>query len=100
MDTFSSGHILAQRSAVKLLKMIDWFCITYSLEKPRTYRKVAHKDFLAFAKSKKPSQRHHMKRLEVLLSVSYDHKDPRVIAKLVTEGRYISKRQIAGVVYR
>jgi len=35
--------------------MIDWFCQEYSLEKPRTYRKVVHKDFLTFAKSKKPS---------------------------------------------
>ena len=35
--------------------MIDWFCSQYGFEKPRTYRKVAHKEYLAFAKSKKPS---------------------------------------------
>lgn len=35
--------------------MIDWFCASYGLSKPRTYRKTAHKEYLAFAKCKRHS---------------------------------------------
>ena len=46
---------MLNEARAKLEKMIDWFCSQYGMEKPRTYRKVAHKEYLAFAKSKKPS---------------------------------------------
>ena len=46
---------LLNEARLKLEAMIDFFCKAYSLEKPRTYRKVAHKEYLAFAKSKRPS---------------------------------------------
>lgn len=47
---------LLNEARVKCEQMIDWFCKAYDLPKPRTYRKVAHKEYLAFAKSKKPSK--------------------------------------------
>jgi len=52
---FPQDTSLLNEARTKLEKMIDWFCSQYGLEKPRTYRKVAHKEYLAFAKSKKPS---------------------------------------------
>ena len=47
---------LLNEARVKCEQMIDWFSNMYDLPKPRTYRKVAHKEYLAFAKSKKPSK--------------------------------------------
>ena len=52
---FPQDTSLLNEARVKLEAMIDFFCATYGLDKPRTYRKVAHKDYLAFARSKKPS---------------------------------------------
>ena len=52
---FPQDTSLLNEARCKLEVMIDYFCETYKLEKPRTYRKIAHKEYLAFAKSKKPS---------------------------------------------
>ena len=52
---FPQDTSLLNEARTKLEKMIDWFCSEYGLQKPRTYRKVAHKEYLAFSKSKKPS---------------------------------------------
>jgi len=52
---FPQDTSLLNEARLKLEAMIDSFCEEYGLDKPRTYRKVAHKDYLAFAKAKKPS---------------------------------------------
>ena len=52
---FPQDTSLLNEARVKLETMIDFFCKAYGFEKPRTYRKVAHKEYLAFAKSKRPS---------------------------------------------
>ena len=52
---FPQDTSLLNEARIKLEAMIDSFCSSYELEKPRTYRKVAHKDYLAFARAKKPS---------------------------------------------
>lgn len=52
---FPQDASLLNEARMKLEALIDSFCEDYGLEKPRTYRKVAHKDYLAFAKAKKPS---------------------------------------------
>lgn len=46
---------LLNEARVKLEKMIDRFCREYKLEKPRTYRKKAKKNYLALAKCKRRS---------------------------------------------
>ena len=46
---------LLNEARCKLEAMIDYFCTTYGLDRPRTYRKVAHRDYLSFARSKRPS---------------------------------------------
>ena len=68
---------LLNEARVKLECMIDWLCNEYSLEKPRTYRKVAHKAFLSFAKSKKPSQ--DKIRLAVKAQLGYVNRDLKTI---------------------
>ena len=52
---FPQDTSLLNEARLKLEAMIDSFCVDYGFEKPRTYRKVAHKDYLTFAKAKKPS---------------------------------------------
>ena len=51
---FPQDVSLLNEARTKLEAMIDSFCDRYGLEKPRTYRKVAHKDYLSFARAKKP----------------------------------------------
>jgi hypothetical protein len=53
---FPQDTSLLNEARLKLEAMLDWFCRRYGLVKPRIYRKVAHKEYLAFAKSKKPSK--------------------------------------------
>ena len=52
---FPQDVSLLNEARCKLEQMIDWFCGEYNLEKPRTYREVAHKEYLSFAKSKRPN---------------------------------------------
>ncbi len=52
---FPQDTSLLNEARLKLEAMIDYFCETYGFKKPRTYRKLAHKDYLSFARSKKPS---------------------------------------------
>lgn len=52
---FPQDASLLNEARMKLEAIIDSFCREYGLPKPRTYRKVAHKDYLSFAKAKKPS---------------------------------------------
>ena len=46
---------LLNKARNKLEKMIQFFCDKYGSEKPRTYCRIAHKAYLAFARAKKPS---------------------------------------------
>lgn len=46
---------LLNEAREKLEGMIDWFHLAYGFEqKPRTYRRIARKEYVAFAKTKKP----------------------------------------------
>lgn len=48
---------LLNEARVKLEGMIDWFYKTYNFDKkPRTYRRVAHQDYLELAKCKKRTE--------------------------------------------
>ena len=46
---------LLNEARVKLETMIQFFCEKYGFAKPRTYCRIAHKEYLAFARAKKPS---------------------------------------------
>ena len=81
---------LLNEARVKLEGMIDWFCQEYSLEKPRTYRKVAHKAFLSFAKSKKPSKE--KIRQAVKSQLGYVSRDLKLVDAFINAGHELDKK--------
>lgn len=53
---FPQDTLLLNEVRLKLEAMIDWFHKEYPVgKKPRTYRKIAHKEYLEFAKAKRNS---------------------------------------------
>ena len=81
---FPQDTSLLNEARTKLEKMIDWFCSQYGLEKPRMYRKIAHKEYLAFAKSKKPS----IDRIKQIIrqQLGYVNRDLRYIDDFIQQG--------------
>jgi len=51
---YPQDYSLLNEARTKLEKMIDFFSEKYHLPKPRTYRRIARKDYLNLAKTKKP----------------------------------------------
>ena len=68
----------------KLENIIDSVCKQNSLKKPRTYRKIAHKEFLAFAKAKKPS--HEKIRAAVKAQLGFVNRDLKYIDGFLASG--------------
>lgn len=50
---FPQDFELLNKARMKLEEIIDFFCKTYGLKKPRTYRQTARKEYLALAKTKR-----------------------------------------------
>src|SRR5699024_4732055 len=76
---------LLNEARVKLEKMIDWFHKEYAFEKkPRTYRRIAHKEYLDFAKSKRPGAK--KIRATVRKQLGYVARDLRYIENYLQEG--------------
>ena len=70
---FPQDTSLLNEARVKCEQMIDWFCAQYHVPKPRTYRKIAHKEYLSFAKSKRPSKQRIREAIKQQLA--YVHRD-------------------------
>ncbi len=87
---FPQDTSLLNEARTKLEKMIDWFCTEYGLVKPRTYRKIAHKEYLALAKSKKPS----IERIKQALKgqLGYVNRDLKYIESFIRDGFKIDKK--------
>ena len=81
---------LLNEAREKLEAMIDWFCMEYGLEKPRTYRKVAHREYLDFAKSKKPSREHIDRTIK--LQLGYVSRDIKLVSGFIQEGHELGKQ--------
>lgn len=81
---------LLNEARTKLEKMIDWFCSEYNLEKPRTYRKIAHKEYLAFAKAKKPS----IERIRqtICKQMGYVNRDLKYVDGFIHKGYELAKK--------
>lgn len=84
---------LLNEARIKCEQMIDWFCKMYDLPKPRTYRKVAHKEYLAFAKSKKPSK--DRIRNTIKKQLSYVRRDLKFLDVFMGEMGYAPARKFA-----
>jgi hypothetical protein len=81
---------LLNEARTKLEKMIDRFCSQYGLKKPRMYRKVAHKEYLAFAKSKKPSI--DRIRLTIRQQLGYVSRDLKYVDSFIQGGYELDKK--------
>ena len=75
---------LLNEARSKLEKMIQFFCDKYGLKKPRTYCRIAHKEYLAFARAKKPSAE--KIRAAVGSQLSYVRRDLDYIDRFMQQG--------------
>ena len=87
---FPQDASLLNEARTKLEKMIDWFCSQYGLKKPRMYRKVAHKEYLAFAKSKKPSI--DRIRLTIRQQLGYVSRDLKYVDSFIQGGYELDRK--------
>ena len=93
---FPQDTSLLNEARMKLENMIDFFCEAYDLDKPRTYRKVAHKDYLAFARSKKPTKE--AVRKAVKAQLSYVRRDLNYIDDFMHEGYAPAEKFIDNII--
>ena len=87
---------LLNEARVKLEGMIDFFCAMYGLQKPRMYRKVAHKEYLSFAKSKRPSKERI--RSTVKAQLAYVRRDLGYIDEFMHQGYAPARKQINNII--
>ena len=87
---FPQDTSLLNEARTKLEKMIDWICSEYGMEKPRTYRKVAHKEYLAFAKTKKPSYDRIRQTIQHLLG--YVRRNLKYVDGFLQQGYALNKK--------
>jgi len=87
---FPQDTSLLNEARQKLENMIDWFCSKYGLQKPRMYRKVAHKEFLAIAKAKKPSK--DRIRAAIQQQLGYVCRDLKYIDGFIQSGHELDKK--------
>ena len=84
---------LLNEAREKLEGMIDWFCKQYGFEKkPRTYRRTAHADYLALAKSKKRTDK--KIRATVRKMLGYVKRDLRYLEEYMSEGYAMTDRKM------
>ena len=72
-------------------KIIDEVCQDYGLEKPRTYRKIARKEYLSIAKRKKKTRS--IIRKAIRKQLGYVARDVRYIKDIQATGILLSKKQ-------
>ena len=81
---------LLNESRVKLETMVDWICESNGLKKPRMYRKVAHAEYLDFAKSKKPGKEKIKRTIKQQLG--YVNRDLKLLDGLLQKGYELDKK--------
>ena len=81
---------LLNEARMKLEGLIDNICSAYNLPKPRTYRKVAHKEYLAIAKMKKPSTERRRKAVQQQLS--YVRRDLKYVDAFIQAGYELDEK--------
>ena len=87
---FPQDTSLLNEARMKLEAIIDSICTTYALPKPRTYRKVAHKEYLSIAKMKKPSK--DRRRKAVQQQLAYVRRDMKYVDDFIQAGYEISEK--------
>lgn len=82
---------LLNEARKNLEQMIDTICATHHIPKPRTYRKKAHKQYLAIAKQKKRSKKSIRKAIKQQLQ--YVRRDIGFIESFQAEGKHLSTKE-------
>ena len=87
---FPQDTSLLNEARTMLEKMTDWLCSQYGLDKPRTYQKFAHKEYLAFAKFKKPS----IDRIRAMIhqQLGYVYRDLKYVDGFIQGGHELDKK--------
>ena len=93
---FPQDTSLLNEARTKLEGIIDYLCARYELEKPRMYRKVAHKDYLAFARSKKPSAE--KIRSAIKAQLGYVRRDLEYLDSFLSQGYAPIKKDIDTII--
>lgn len=89
---YPQDYSLLNEARTKLEKMIDFFCKEYGLPKPRTYRRIARKDYLELAKSKKPGAK--KIRATVRRMLGYVRRDIGYLEGFMSEGYAMPSRDV------
>ena len=87
---FPQDISLLNGSREHLESMIDEICYIYNTDKPRTYRKLARRDYLNIARSKKRTTSKIRKAVKKQLQ--YIRRDMNFIIKFVNEGKELSSK--------
>ena len=87
---YPQDYSLLNEARTKLEKMIDYFCETYGIRKPRTYRRIARKDYLDLAKAKKPGTKRI--RATVRRMLGYVRRDIGYLEGFMSEGYAMPSR--------
>lgn len=93
---FPQDTSLLNEARTKLEAIVDYLCFTYNFEKPRMYRKVAHKDYLAFARTKKPSAE--KIRAAVKAQLGYVRRDLGYLDELLFQGYAPARKDIDDII--
>ncbi len=83
---------LLNEARENLETIIDTICYEYDLEKPRTYRETARKDYLALAKKRKRSVK--AVRTALKKQLQYVKRDIGYIDRYLEEGKELSGAQV------
>ncbi len=87
---FPQDTSLLNEARMKLETIIDDICFAYCLPKPRTYRKVAHKEYLSIAKMKKPSTERRRKAIQQQLA--YVRRDLKYVDAFIQSGYELGEK--------
>lgn len=90
---YPQDYSLLNEAREKLEHIIDRFCKSYELLKPRTYRREARKNYLALAKCKKRSTKKIRKTIRKQLS--YIRRDLGYLEQYMSDGYAADSKEIA-----
>ena len=87
---FPQDTSLLNEARMKLEAIIDSICSTFALPKPRTYRKVAHKEYLSIVKAKKLSKERRRKAIQQQLA--YVRRDLKYVDAFIQAGYELDEK--------
>lgn len=93
---YPQDYSLLNEAREKLEHIINRFCKSYELQKPRTYRREARKNYLTLAKCKKRSSKKIRKTIRRQLS--YIHRDLGYLQQYMSDGYAADSKEAAKLI--